>query len=280
MPPSEPSNTMPSPSTAKWPRPKSEDEWEDMVLDAMRLVWKDPNAQRNGRRGQRQHGIDVFGIADGRQVGAQAKNMDKLSETEAKHEIEEAENFQPKIQGFYFAVAGPRDAAFQQFARLLSADRIARDAFPLHVLFFDDICQELARQPDLVIKYWSSFLVLSNFLDALSDILSGPVLDFSAAANRIWQLDEFKAFGEYLESASNGKVRPSIRVEATPNLEAPRGSINRAWHLAIAENHESHVVTFRRISVDVDTGTLAFYSILERRWIPRDEWVEKGESFF
>ena len=271
---------MPSPSTAKWPRPKSEDEWEDMVLDAMRLVWKDPNAQRNGRRGQRQHGIDIFGIADGQQVGAQAKNMDRLSETAAKYEIEEAEYFQPKIQAFYFAVAGPRDAAFQQFVRLLSANRTSRAAFPVHVLFFDDICQELAKQPDLVAKYWSSFLVLSNFLDALSDILSGPVLELSEAADRIWQLDEFKAFGAYLESASDGKVRASIRVEATPNLEAPRGSVDRAWHLAIAENHETHVVTFRRVSVDVDTGALAFYSILERQWIPRDEWIAKGQSFF
>ncbi len=271
---------MPTPSTAKWPRPKSEDEWEDMVLDTMRLVWQDPNAQRNGRRGQRQQGVDVFGVAEGRQVGAQSKNIDKLSESEAIDEIEKAEDFRPKLQAFHLAVAGPRDAAFQQFVRLLSADRVARGAFAVHVLYFDDICQELARQPDLVTKYWGSFLLLSNFLDALSDTLSGPVLDFGAAADRIWQLDEFKAFGAYLESASGGKVRASIRVEGTPNLEAPRGTIDRAWHLAIAENHETHVVTFRRVSVDVDTGALAFYSVLEDRWIPRDEWIEKGQLFF
>jgi hypothetical protein len=157
---------MPTPSTAKWPRPKSEDEWEDMVLDAMRLVWNDPNAQRNGRRGQRQYGVDVFGLADGRQVGAQAKNMDKLSETEAKDEIKKAEDFVPKIRELYFAVAGPRDAAFQQTVRLLSVDRVARAAFPVHVLFYDDICQKLASQQDLVAKYWRSFLSLSNLEDA------------------------------------------------------------------------------------------------------------------
>ncbi len=272
---------MPTPSTAKWPRPKSEDEWEDMVLDAMRLVWQDPNAQRNGRRGQRQHGVDIFGVADGRHVGAQAKNMDKFSETEAKDEIAKAENFQPKLQALHFAVAGPRDAVFQQFIRLLSADRVARGAFPVHVMYFDDICQELSRQSDLVTKYWGSFfLLLSEFLDALPGILSGPVLDFGAATDRIWQLDEFKAFGAYLESASDGKVHASIRVEGTPNLQEPCGTIGRAWHLAIAENHKTHVVTFSRVSVDVDNGAIAFYSVLEDRWIPRDEWMAKNQSFF
>src|SRR6185312_11156711 len=101
---------MPAPNTAKWPRPKSEDEWEDMALDALRIRWRDSNATRNGRRGQRQNSVDIFGAKGGTTVGAQAKNVDRLTETEAFLEIAAAEGFIPTLKEFYLVIGGPRDA--------------------------------------------------------------------------------------------------------------------------------------------------------------------------
>jgi hypothetical protein len=49
---------MPIPSTANFPPPRSEDEFEDIVADALRLLFGRPQLMRFGRRGQRQHGID------------------------------------------------------------------------------------------------------------------------------------------------------------------------------------------------------------------------------
>jgi len=43
---------MPAPTTSRWHKPKREDEFEDMVLDALKLRWKDHNTTaRNGIRG-------------------------------------------------------------------------------------------------------------------------------------------------------------------------------------------------------------------------------------
>src|SRR3954469_25892700 len=88
--------TMPTPATAKWPKPKSEDEFEDIVVDFLRVRWRDPNAQRNGRRGQRQHGVDVIGDPPrlkGRTAAAQCKNMDGLTLADIVAEVELAKTF-------------------------------------------------------------------------------------------------------------------------------------------------------------------------------------------
>ena len=55
-----------------------------MILDAMRLRWRDRDATRVGRRGQRQDGVDIHrrDPVTGDHLGAQAKNRDTLAEAE------------------------------------------------------------------------------------------------------------------------------------------------------------------------------------------------------
>jgi hypothetical protein len=271
--------SMPTPATAKWPQPKSEDEWEDMVLDAMRLRWRDPNAQRNGRRGQRQNGVDVFGCIGSSTVGAQAKNSDQITEAEVRAEILKAEKFKPVLMEFHFAIAGRRDAKFQEFIRLLSQERIAEGVFPIVVHFFDDICEELASRPELVQKYWGQFMAITGLLDALPNALLGPVLDPDAALARVYALPQFKTLADYIRTASSGKRGVAIRFEGTPLLDAPRGSIERSWQLVVAENQEHRHHTLWRVAIDLDSGNLSFYSVVADRWLSREEWLQKNDPF-
>ncbi len=41
------------------PPPASWEEFEDMCCDLWRLLWNDPNAQTNGRKGQAQAGVQA-----------------------------------------------------------------------------------------------------------------------------------------------------------------------------------------------------------------------------
>ena len=147
---------MPTPATGRWPAPKSEDEWEDMVLDALRVRWRDPNARRHGRRGQRQNGVDIYGrdMLKQERVGAQVKNSETITELVIREEISKAETFIPPLQRYFLALSGPRDSDVEERVRLLSESREATDRFPVEVLFFDDICQEICARPDLVAKHW------------------------------------------------------------------------------------------------------------------------------
>lgn len=41
--------------------PKSWENFEDLCHQLFKAVWRDPYAQKNGRRGQKQHGVDIYG---------------------------------------------------------------------------------------------------------------------------------------------------------------------------------------------------------------------------
>jgi hypothetical protein len=147
---------MPTPSTAQWPPPRSSDEWEDMVLDAMRLHWGDRDAVRVGRSGQGQRGVDVHG-RDQRtreHLGAQAKNRRTINLRDIERELAKAERFRPKLARYYFVLSGSRDEKLQARVRAISDRREAGGRFGVHVLFVEDVRGHLAARPDLVRKYW------------------------------------------------------------------------------------------------------------------------------
>jgi hypothetical protein len=94
---------MPTPMTAKWPKPKSEDEFEDIVMDFLRIRWRDPHATRYGRRGQRQYGVDIIGRPrwlGNKLAAAQCKNTDSLKTNVIIHEVQQALAFPGGIDEF------------------------------------------------------------------------------------------------------------------------------------------------------------------------------------
>ena len=64
--------------------PTSWDEFEDIARDVYSRIWRDPHAQRHGRTGQPQHGVDIYGRPHGlagRYVGVQCKRYEDGSLT-------------------------------------------------------------------------------------------------------------------------------------------------------------------------------------------------------
>ena len=146
---------MPTPATAAWPLPKSEDEFEDIVLDALRIVWNDPHATRHGRRGQAQNGVDVIGKDlqnAGRVVGAQSKNVHALTLKEIIAIIAEAETYQPALAELLVVISGPRDGRIQQAVHEISQARSNEGKFSVRQLFWDDLTGLLSGRLDLVSK--------------------------------------------------------------------------------------------------------------------------------
>ena len=52
---------MPTLSASHFPLPVSWEELELLVWSLFKSAWHDPYTQRNGRKGQAQHGVDIFG---------------------------------------------------------------------------------------------------------------------------------------------------------------------------------------------------------------------------
>ena len=111
---------------------------------------------------------------------------------------------------------------------------------------------------------------------ALRDATAGaeqhPVLDADAATELIFQLPAMIAFGKEVHRLSGGQVPTSVRVEHVPKLDAPRGSPDRAWHLAFAESQPTHLVTHFRFAIDLDSGAVSFGDVFNDRLVPYGEW--------
>gem|GEM_PF-2441763 len=252
-----------------------------MVLDALRIYWKDPFAQRNGRRGQRQHGVDIFGTSSGHFVGGQAKNSEAISESVVRHEVAEAEKFVPRLSRFLLAVAGPRDGHLQEFARVLCQERLARGQFAIEILSFDDVCHELSSSPDLVRKYWGDFLGdIESLIRALPRALSGPVMDAEAAMDRVMETPEFQEFANMLDERSGGTVTAHVRVSGGPHLDAEPGTPERAWFVSIGERHEEHVAMLSHVAVDFDSGAILLHDFATDTWRRREDIKDPFDIVF
>ena len=118
--------------------PKEWAQFEDLCLALFKEVWKDPLAQKNGRKGQPQRGVDVYGSKGGdpRALwGVQCKGRDanyggKPTRTELEAELAKAESFKPTLAGWVFATTAPTDGALQEAAREISLQRTKSGGFP------------------------------------------------------------------------------------------------------------------------------------------------------
>lgn len=150
---------MPTIASSNIPSPKSWDEFEDITLSATKSRWNSPSFFRNGRQGQRQDGVDVFGTAnDGASIGVQCKNtIGGLSVTLVEKEIKNAGSFEPPLNSLYIATTAPRDAVLQEAVRKISETRKKNSKFSVDVLFWDDIAHDLATDEKVFFKHYPQF---------------------------------------------------------------------------------------------------------------------------
>jgi hypothetical protein len=146
-------------------RPKSWDEFEDIVWDLYTRLWDDPHAQRYGRSGQAQQGVDVYGrparLDDG-YAGIQGKRYGagNLTRPRIEAEIAKAEAFTPPLAEYLIATTEPRAAGLQAPVREIDAARRAAGNFPTGIVFWDDLSGHL-KDPanhDLLDKHYGDWL--------------------------------------------------------------------------------------------------------------------------
>lgn len=125
------------------PRILNEDLFEDLCLDLFRMNDEYENTNRNGRRGQRQDGVDIFARnkLSLKWLGIQCKVKDKgnIRVEEVDKEIERAYKFNPKITQYTFYTTAKRDSNIQAYIRSRSDDNVAKGLFNIDILFWEDI---------------------------------------------------------------------------------------------------------------------------------------------
>lgn len=124
--------------------------WQDFEKLCKKLwgeVWNcSDTIQRNGRSGQKQCGVDVYGLPKGEiaYYGIQCKGKDdytnsQLTEKEIDAEIEKALNFKPKLKRFLFATTANKDVSIEEYIRERNILHIQKGLFEIYLSSWEDI---------------------------------------------------------------------------------------------------------------------------------------------
>jgi hypothetical protein len=187
--------------------PKSWETFEDLMSALFASVWSDPVTRKNGRSGQPQHGVDIYGEPSdkpGSWYGVQCKGKDahygsKASSGEFDAELAKAESFDPPLSRWIFATTARDDGPLQKHARKVSAARQAAGKFPVDVIGWGSIHALLARHPVVVRQFYPEHVsavsdelaVLQQSsraaLDSIDDVLRHGGASISLLRPERWQ---------------------------------------------------------------------------------------------
>ena len=161
--------------------PKEWRTFEDLCHALFKVAWGDKLAQKNGRQGQKQHGVDVFGLVDGdctTYQGVQCKGKEvnygsTADWPEIAAEIAKADTFTPKLKRWIFATTAPVDATLQRQARELSVERGKAGLFSVDVLGWEEILALMADAPGVVTEFYPEQVDLFAYCYRRAPLSSG-----------------------------------------------------------------------------------------------------------
>lgn len=148
-------------SSVQWElrRPKDEKLFEFLIRDLFAAHWNDPNTQINGRSGQEQQGVDIYGKPNQGNLffGIQCKLRDEggLTKSYLMKEIEKARAFRHQLDTYIFATTLPIDAKLLAMVEGLNDSEVNQGGFKVQIRFWENICSLLDEHPRLINKYFN-----------------------------------------------------------------------------------------------------------------------------
>ncbi|GAA5003540.1 hypothetical protein GCM10023206_07370 [Acinetobacter puyangensis] len=144
-------------------------DFEKLTLDICKKRWDDDYAQRNGRSGQKQAGVDVYGCNKTSKefTGIQCKKRtwtlkpgadspcNTLTNKEIDNEYLAVKEFSPKLDRFIIATTGPRDKDLQEHVRKIND---TNPSIKITIWFWEDYVEYLNDYPDLMYRYYENIL--------------------------------------------------------------------------------------------------------------------------
>ena len=260
-------------STSQLPPPSQWSEFEDLTHAVWEAELCHPNTRKNGRKGQEQQGVDVYGLREPKHwVGIQCKGKDNYSKKnvsakELNEEVEKAKKFKPQLKEFILATTGPRDAKIQMLARELTVFNFPKNLFSVDVIFWEDMLLLLEKHPHIVPRFWPFLFqtgISDNTSNRKSEHLGKPSSDRGAAV-RFGGIETKKLANEILNSLGippsklklllSGRVTlPETKTKPKPILQT--GQERRALSLVASAPPMFANEYYDLVFPDIDWSTL------------------------
>lgn len=229
---------MPTISSSQVPPPKSWEEFEDICLSSAKQRWNSSKFYANGRKGQAQNGVDIWGH-DGpaEHIGLQCKNtLAGISLNLVITEISNAERFEPKLDHLYIATTAPRDASLQREVRLIATARKTVGHFQVDILFWDDLVGDLALDESVFFKHYPQFKNGADPSKAYDLKLYEEYLQLMRSDGVIGFIDEFNMAGFSFPSKKLDPLLDFVANWNAPEREFSSPEIDKVrlelWNMA------------------------------------------------
>jgi len=169
------------------PKPENWQDFESLCLKLWSEIWQCPEIKIHGRSGQKQQGVDIYGVPRGeiQYCGIQCKLKDentatRLTEKEILREVSLAEDFSPALKKFYITTTANRNAKIEAVVRNIDVERRKKGLFEVHVFFWEDIARLIYENPQTkdyyegVSGFRNNFLAKVSFVNGSSKLIVRP----------------------------------------------------------------------------------------------------------
>jgi hypothetical protein len=237
---------MPTRFNTNYLRLKDDVEFEELIRDICALEWHDPGTELNGRGGQKQFGVDVFGQPadqDGAYYGVQCKlrpSQKKLTETQIEKEIEEARNFPHPLKKLTIATDTPRDNNLQFLINDISERESAAGGFSVEIWFWPDIERRIATYPRVMVKYYHDHLTSLTNTAVLERLVDRPIeiLSLNLTSSHVPLLDEHLRF-RGVQIASDIATPTEVKTGSYSDI-LPDGAVFHIEQTSDSKESSSH----------------------------------------
>lgn len=161
------------------PAPADWQAFERFTRDLFSAYWDDPRAQANGRSGQVQAGVDVFGTnAKTKQLeGVQCKGKDaryghSVSVDELQNEVKKAMTFTPSLSHYHLVTSGVADVKVQEEARRINDAHIKVGKFGVDVYSWEQLLAILQDYPTVARKHFRALHVALSQINAPAELIA------------------------------------------------------------------------------------------------------------
>jgi hypothetical protein len=132
-------------------RPSSWQDFETLCKKLWQEIWNCPGIKKNGRQGQEQYGVDIYGVpqSETEYFGIQCKGKSEYNDDQYHHpqftseeidiEIEKSKTFTPALKSLIFATTALKDSKIEAYVRQKDIEHRKLGLFEIHLFSWEDI---------------------------------------------------------------------------------------------------------------------------------------------
>lgn len=147
-------------------KPENWQDFEKLCTKLWGEIWHcQDSIKRNGRSGQNQHGVDIYGIPEGKDgyYGIQCKGKSdytksELTESDVDAEIKNAKDFKPTLKRLIFATSACKDAKIEEYVRCKNIENINAELFGVDIFSWEDIVDKIKENRNVYNWYVNNMM--------------------------------------------------------------------------------------------------------------------------